>query len=163
MHAIVDGHHAAALPCVRRLLQDYAAWLNVDLSFQNFATELATLPGPYAPPRGALLLASVDGAAAGCIALRPLTPAIGEVKRLWVAESCRGLGLGGLLVGAITERARALCYERLRLDSLPHMHSALALYRRSGFSDIPAYYDSPLSGTVYLEKVIGQPFGVSSP
>ena len=151
-HRIADGHHEASIPVVRELFREYSAWLGVDLCFQDFEAELATLPGKYAPPAGAILVVHVDGAPAGVVALRALAPSICEMKRLWVREPFRDRGLGKVLAKAILDRARAAGYARLRLDTLPQMKSALALYRTLGFYEVPAYYDNPLLGTIYLEK-----------
>ena len=136
---------------VRELFVEYAAWLGVDLCFQGFDEELATLPGKYAPPDGRLLLAMDGDAAAGCIALRRFDGEAGEVKRLYVRPAWRGHGLGDRMAGAIVEAARAIGYRRLLLDTLAHMKSAQAVYARAGFVETAPYYHNPLAGTVYLE------------
>jgi putative acetyltransferase len=153
-HRVVDGHDEASVPVVRELFREYAAWLGVDLWFQEFEAEVATLPGKYAPPAGAILLLYADGALAGCVAMRLLAPTICEMKRLWVRQSFRDRGFGKILVKAIIERARAAGYARLCLDTLPEMKAALRLYHALGFHEVPAYYYNPLPGTVYLEKVL---------
>jgi carbonic anhydrase len=136
----------------RRLIRAYADWLAVDLSYQNFEHELASLPGAYAPPRGRLLLAKVAGEAAGCVALRPLGPDICEMKRLWVEPGWGGHGLGRVLAEAIIAAARDVGYARMRLDTLPsRMPAAQHLYRSLGFTEIPPYYNSPMDGVVMLE------------
>ena len=151
---ITEGHAPELAPLVRELFREYGAWLGVDLSFQGFEAELAGLPGKYAPPHGAILLSYVDGLLAGCVALRHLSPAFCEMKRLWVREPFRGCGVGTLLTQSILTRARHAGYSCLLLDTLPQMHSAHALYQRLGFKEIPPYYPSPIPGTVYLEKVL---------
>jgi ribosomal protein S18 acetylase RimI-like enzyme len=172
--------------CAHDLFVEYGASLDVDLSFQGFAEEVAGLPGAYAAPRGRILLAHLtarfaDGAhgaqgphgtlgttdevhpartAAGCIALRPLVPAherrtdLGEIKRLYVRPDARGHAVGYALVEAIVAEARHAGYRELRLDTLPTMHAAQALYRRFGFQPCAPYYDNPLTGVVYLALAI---------
>jgi GNAT superfamily N-acetyltransferase len=140
---------------VARLFRDYAAALPVDLNAQGFVEELAALPGAYAPPRGVLLLARAgDGAALGCVALRPLDKATGEVKRLYVSPTARGKGVGRALVGALIETARRRGYRELKLDTLDHMQAAIALYRSFGFAPIPAYGSHPYAGLVCLGKTL---------
>jgi putative acetyltransferase len=151
-HSIVDGHAEDSIPAVRELFREYSAWLGVNLCFQDFEAELATLPGKYAPPTGAILLAHVNGALAGCVALRCLAPPVCETKRLWIREPCRGTGLGRRLVSEILARAHAAGYARICLDTLPQMKAAHALYRELGFYEVPAYYKNPLPGAIYLEK-----------
>jgi GNAT superfamily N-acetyltransferase len=119
---------------------------------QEFATEVATLPGPYAPPGGALLLARVDERIAGCVACKAWdAPTICEMKRLFVRPDFRGLGVGGRLVMAIIRAARAAGYHRMRLDTLPSMHDAQRLYSALGFTEIPAYCENPVPGARFLE------------
>jgi len=146
----------ADLVTVKRLFEAYAASLGVDLCFQGFADELAALPGAYAPPRGALLLALQDGATIGCVALRPLDDengrAIGEVKRLYVVPQARGARAGRALMDALLERARTLGYDTLKLDTLATMTSARALYASLGFRECAPYYRNPLPGVTYMSR-----------
>lgn len=139
----------------RSIFQEYAASLNVDLCFQDFDAELAGLPGEYAEPRGALLLAWVDGALAGCCALRPLDTSdytnASEMKRLYVRPAFRGLGLGRQLSEGILDAARQAGYSCVLLDTLDDMESARALYEDLGFEDIPPYYHNPIAGAHYLK------------
>ena len=141
----------------RELFLEYAAWLKVDLCFQGFDEELATLPGKYAPPQGRLLIASVAGEPAGCIALRPLEPGIGEVKRLYVRPAFRGRGIAKKLSEELLAAARAIGYAHLRLDTLAFMHEAATLYRALGFVETAAYYHNPLQGVVYMELDLRPP------
>ncbi len=142
----------------RDIFTEYAQSLNVDLCFQGFDEELAQLPGEYASPRGALLLARVDGAVAGCCALRPLDaadyPNAAEMKRLYVRQAFRGLGLGRRLADAILDEARMAGYSCVLLDTLDDMEAARALYEDLGFEEIPPYYHNPHAGAHYLKVVI---------
>lgn len=135
-----------------RLFRAYAASLPIDLGYQGFEDELAALPGKYAPPGGALLIARDRAAVAiGCVAMRPLAGPVCEMKRLWVQPEARGLGLGGALIDAIVAAGRAAGYAAMRLDTLPTMQAALAMYARAGFREIPAYYPTPIARTIFLE------------
>ncbi len=140
---------------VRALLREYATQLGVDLCFQDFETELSRLPGPYALPRGAMLAAYVDGALAGCCALRPLDTSdyanACEMKRLYVRTQFRGLGLGRLLAEAILDAARQRAYTCVLLDTLSDMETARALYQDLGFAEIAPYYYNPIPGSHYLK------------
>lgn len=151
MVRIVDALAVNGLPHARRLFEEYAASLDIDLCFQGFAEELATLPGSYAPPAGRLLLAVQDDEIAGCVALRPLEPGACEMKRLYVRPAYRSLGVGRMLSERVVQEARNAGYRCMRLDSLPSMVAALDLYRRLGFREIPPYCDNPIQGAVFLE------------
>lgn len=131
----------------RSLFREYADAIGADLEYQGFAAELAALPAPYVPPNGALLIAHVGAAVAGCVALRPLNRRVGEMKRLYVRSDYRSWGLGKRLVKAVIHAARQAGYSELRLDTLPSMVSAQALYQRLGFAEIPPYNKTHLPGT----------------
>jgi ribosomal protein S18 acetylase RimI-like enzyme len=135
----------------RLLFREYADALGVDLSFQDFETELAKLPGDYAPPGGRLYLAYEDGKPAGCVGLRKIGDDICEMKRLYVRPLYRGQGIGRRLVLELVKDARELGYVRMRLDTLPSMKRALELYRAMGFKPIDPYRDNPFPDAMFLE------------
>ena len=135
---------------VRRLFEEYAAQLKVDLCFQNFAQELDSLPGAYAPPSGTLFLAWAVDTAAGCIAVRMVDEETCEMKRLFLRDAYRGLGLGERLVKQAIDWACAASYKRMVLDTLPSMGAAQKLYERLGFTEIPAYRFNPVEGARFL-------------
>ena len=145
---------AGDLAETRRLFKEYEASLDVDLRYQGFEQELADLPGVYAPPRGRLLLAADDSVPAGCVALRPLGGDVCEMKRLYVCPAARGRRVGRLLAETVIREARLIGYSRMRLDTLPSMKEALALYRALGFEEIAPYYASPVAGTRFMELAL---------
>ena len=136
---------------VRTLFLEYAAERGLDLEFQGFGTEVATLPGAYAPPRGILLLACADGVPVGCVGVRHSEPDVAELKRLYLRSAGRGSGLGRTLVTTALEWARASGYRRIRLDTVPGMEVAQRLYRSLGFREIPAYRHNPIPGVKFFE------------
>ncbi len=146
---------AEDLAATSDVFREYAISLGFDLCFQDFEGEIANLPGDYAPPRGALLLAKVDGVIAGCCALRPLDSSdyvnAAEMKRLYVRPVFRGLGLGRQLAAAILDAALMAGYDSVLLDTLDDMEIARAMYEELGFKEIPPYYHNPLAGAHYLK------------
>jgi len=148
------------LPRIRQLVREYVAWIALDLAFQEIDAEIDGLPGDYAPPRGALLVASRPGEPpVAMIALRPLHTAClaeersakaGEMKRLFVQPSARGQGLARTLILRLLDEARAIGYQEIRLDTLPMMGDAQAIYGALGFIDIAPYYDTPIAGTRFM-------------
>ncbi len=144
-----------ALDCVRELFLEYQSDISVDLGFQGFAQELAQLPGEYRIPHGALLLAHIDGNAAGCCAFRPAPETdhlnACEMKRLFVRRAFRGFGLGRLLVDQTLWHARQAGYACMLLDTLSDMEAARALYQEAGFVEVAPYYHNPLAGAHYLK------------
>ena len=157
MVTIVDAMAVDDGLTVRRLFEEYAASLGVDLCFQGFSEELAGLPGNYAPPEGRLLLALQNGKPAGCVALRPLEPAVCEMKRLYVRPAFRAHGIGRILIDRVVQEARQAGYQQMRLDTLPSMTAAQALYRRLGFQEIAPYRNNPIGGAVFLELQLDRP------
>lgn len=140
------------IPEVRDMLKEYVGWIGLDLAFQEIDDELAGLPGEYAPPRGALLVATDGDLLVAMIGLRPIDDRIGEMKRLFVRPEARGRGLARQLIDNLLAEARRLKYEEIRLDTLPMMGDAQKLYVAMGFADIDAYYDTPIAGTRFMAK-----------
>jgi putative acetyltransferase len=153
---IVSAESASDIIATRALFKEYAASIPIDLCFQNFAEELASLPGKYVPPYGCLLLAKAHERNIGCIALRPLEPGIAELKRLFVQPSFRGLGLGKTLVEHALAEARRMGYRAVRLDTLREMDAAIALYTAFGFREISAYTTGGGDGIRYFELNISR-------
>jgi putative acetyltransferase len=144
---LLQAEGSDLVAAARVLFREYADAIATDLEYQGFSAELAALPAPYVPPSGALLIALAGDQVAGCVALRPLDSHIGEMKRLYVRPPYRGSGLGLRLVQAVVQSARRARYGELRLDTLPSMSAAQALYVRLGFVEIPAYNQPHLPGT----------------
>ncbi len=152
---LITPQQAEDMAGVREIFEEYAAGLGVTLDFQDFEAELAGLPGDYAAPRGALLLALIEGQVAGCCALRPIDNVdyanAAEMKRLYVRKAFRGFGLGRQLAEAILDAARAVGYHSVLLDTLDEMEAARQLYAELGFEEITPYYHNPLQGAHYLK------------
>lgn len=148
MSQVESQEHVAV---ARELFREYADAIGVDLEYQGFSAELEALPFPYASPHGTLLIAHINGDAAGCVALRRLDNETGEMKRLYVRPEYRSRGLGKHLIEAVVHAARRAGYSALRLDTLPSMAAAQGLYRKLGFTEIPAYNSRHLPGTRFHE------------
>jgi ribosomal protein S18 acetylase RimI-like enzyme len=151
MLEILAADDGKRLEAVRKLFQEYASSLGISLDFQNFDAELADRPGDYRPPAGRLLLAQWAGEPAGCVALRRIEGPICEMKRLYTRPGFRRLGIGRALCEAVIEEARRAGYERMRLDTLPSMEAARAMYLSFGFREIAPYRYNPIEGAMFLE------------
>jgi len=138
----------------RRLIEEYADSLNVDLAFQNFAHELEHLADEYSPPTGAFLLAAENDCYLGCVGLRRFSDGVVEIKRLYIDPAARGRGAGRLLAEGIVAAGRQLGYSRLLLDTLPSMKEAQSLYMSLGFKPTSAYRINPVPGTAFLELAL---------
>ena len=147
---VIEDATAADLDAIREMLHEYAEWLKVDLCFQNFEAEVAGLPGDYAPPSGALIIARIDDRPAGMVALRRKDDERCEMKRLFVRENARGVRLGRALAERIITEARTRGYREMVLDTLPVMQDAQRLYVALGFRDIEPYYVSPIGATRFM-------------
>lgn len=156
----------SSLNAARSLFRDYQNYLKIDLCFQGFEQELASLPGKYAAPKGAILLAQYqqnrrqqNGGQqngdqqnwAGCVAVRPIEGSTCEMKRLYVPDQFRGLGIGKALALAVIEKAKQLGYQKMQLDTLQSLQAAMGIYRQLGFYQIEAYYQNPLDQVVYWQ------------
>ncbi len=148
---IIRAESDTQMESIRYLFREYEAFLVVDLCFQGFEAELADLPGRYSPPTGALLLASVNGETAGCVAMRQHVPGTCEMKRLYVRPAYRKQSIGKELALAIVNRAKEAGYSKMVLDTLDHLKAAIGLYTRMGFEKCPPYYENPLPGVTYWE------------
>jgi len=151
MTEIIEARFPEHLETVRALFREYADSLNIDLSFQNFESEVADLPGKFAAPLGRILLAQSNGQTIGCVAMRPIDDTICEMKRLYIGPSGRGQKIGRQLGAMICQVAKEAGYARIRLDTLPSMHAALHLYASLGFKPISAYVFNPIEGAIFLE------------
>ncbi|HEU4387699.1 MAG TPA: GNAT family N-acetyltransferase [Blastocatellia bacterium] len=150
MLSILQAETEDDVATVRDLFREYQRWVNIDLGFQDFESEVANLPGPYAAPAGRLLLAKLGGAAVGCIALQPRNKDECEMKRLYVRAESQGKGVGRQLVDHLISEARRLGYRRIVLDTLPVMATAQRMYESLGFKEIQAYRYNPVPGARYL-------------
>jgi putative acetyltransferase len=152
---IVEALQPQQLALVSSLMREYEATLKVNLGFQSFDEEVATLPGAYAPPQGTLLLAYVLQQPSGIVALQPLTdsdyPQACEMKRLYVRPQARRVGLGRVMAERLIDTARAMGYKTMLLDTLDDMEAARGLYESLGFEEIPPYYFNPIAGAHYLK------------
>lgn len=153
---IVPARAPRELATAAALFREYAESLPFPLDYQGFEHELATLPGKYADPGGAILIARRRGEAVGCIAMRPIEAMAGdpapvcEMKRMYVRPTARGLGLGRLLAAALLEQARARGYRMMKLDTESDFAAAVGLYRSLGFVEIPRYNDDPMPSTMWM-------------
>ena len=139
----------------RELFREYQRSLGIDLCFQDFEHELATLPGEYAPPFGRLLLLYEEENLAGCVALRKIDDETCEMKRLYVRPDFRGRQLGKRLAEAVIYESRVIGYKKMKLDTLPIMTTAITMYRSLGFKPTPPYRHNPVQGALFMELDLG--------
>ena len=154
MLEIMQGQTGKNLELAKMLFREYSASLGFDLDFQDFEEELANLPSGYALPEGCLLIATYTRQPAGCVTLRKVGASVCEMKRLYVRPQFRGLGIGRALAEAIIERARTVGYTCMRLDTVPSMKAARALYVSLGFRVIEPYRYNPIEGAVFMELAL---------
>jgi N-acetylglutamate synthase-like GNAT family acetyltransferase len=140
------------IPKAKELILEYIEWLNLDLSFQSIDEEMKDFPGKYQEPDGAFIIAKENNNVIGCIGIKKLDKTICEMKRLFGNDKYKGKGIGKKLVGLIIADAQSKQYEKMRLDTLDYMKSALNLYQKNGFYEIAPYYHNPVKGVVYLER-----------
>jgi len=152
---IIPAETPEQLDHIRNLFGEYEQFLGVDLCFQEFEAELASLPGKYAPPDGRLVLATEGGEAAGCVAIRKLDDGVCEMKRLYVRPEFRSRGLGRRLAREMIVQTAEAGYATMRLDTLDRLIEAMKLYESLGFRRTEPYYDNPLDGVVYWELLLG--------
>ena len=149
------------LDYTRTLFREYAAYLDLDLSFQDFEGELTGLPGAYSRPGGLLLLAYDGDRPVGSVGVRPMAPRVCELKRMYVRPTHRGRGVGRELAGRALAFAAGAGYSIMRLDTLTRLDQAAALYRSLGFVEIPPYYDNPIPDALYMERRLATRGGVT--
>lgn len=155
MLTVIQAQSVEQIDAARGLFREYESWLDLDLCFQGFESELSELPGKYAPPDGTLLLAYTDEKLAGCIALRNLEDGICEMKRLFVRSDFRGEGIGVQLIERLIADAREIGYVKMRLDTYPaKMAKAVSLYESHGFRLIEPYYNNPHEGVLFMELAL---------
>lgn len=152
LYTITPATTKADFEAIAKLFRSYVESLGIDLGYQDFENELASLPGKYAPPEGALFIArNLEGQDIGCVGLRSLPEdGICEMKRLYVSPSGRGMGLGKALMNLVLAEARAIGYREIRLDTLPNMLEAITMYKKAGFTEIPAYYETPDDANIFM-------------
>lgn len=152
MIKIIQAASDSEIAEAKTLFREYEGWLGLDLCFQGFEQELSELPGKYAMPKGRLFLAYSNEKLAGCIALRKLEDGVCEMKRLFVRDQFRGLGLGNLIIEKLIEEAKQIGYATMRLDTFPpKMGKAVKLYESHGFYEIPPYYENPYNGVLFMQ------------
>ena len=171
--AVIHAHEGATLEQAKALFTEYVRSLAFSLDYQDIDAELATLPGKYAPPRGCIFIATVDGQPMGCIALRPIDPMahdtvhghparVCEMKRMYVRPAARGLGLARTLANALIEFATAAGYDLMKLDTESDFIAAVSLYRSLGFVDCPRYNNDPQPNTLWMARPLGTGFGAAA-
>jgi putative acetyltransferase len=151
-YEVIEAVSSSEIEAVKSLFLEYQKWLNVSLCFQDFETELATLPGKYAPPEGKLYLVKYGDNYIGCIGLRKIAEGISEMKRLYIKPEHQGHGLGKKLVELLIKDAKEIGYKSMRLDTIKEkMPNAVDIYEKHGFKKIEKYYDNPNPHTLFME------------
>lgn len=152
MRIVVRKMEAPDVGKTKELIQEYVDWTNLDLRFQNIDDEMAHFPRKYEEPEGAFFVAVDDDRVIGCVGLKKIGEKVCEMKRLFVKDEYKGLGVGKRLIETAIEEARVKKYEKMRLDTLKRMDRALELYKRYGFNEIRQYVENPMEDAVFLEK-----------
>ncbi|MBC7936921.1 MAG: GNAT family N-acetyltransferase [Rhizobacter sp.] len=150
IHAQSKEDYSAAA----ELFREYAAWLNIDLRFQNFEAELQSLDKMYTLPNGGIILCKKESLFIGCVGIRKIDDESAEMKRMWVKKNQHGKGLGSELLHKAIALAKNCGYKKIKLDTLNTMTPAISLYRKNGFVEIPAYYHNPDDRAMYFERLL---------
>ena len=151
---IITANTNADYEAAAILFQEYATWLNIDLSFQNFDDELNQLRTMYSFPEGTILLAKENDIFIGCVAVRKKENDIAELKRMYIKPSYRQKGIATMLLENSLLIATTLGYKKIRLDTLANMTPAINLYKQHGFYEIEPYYFNPEENAVFFEKLL---------
>ena len=154
MSEFVFAHSSKHFNDALSLFKEYAEWLGIDLSFQNFDKEIKEIEKTYASPKGCVIIAYMNTVAIGCVAVKPIGERISELKRMYVKPAYQHNGIGQTLLNMSLNFALDAGYEKIRLDTLEHMTPAMNLYQKNGFYQIPAYYFNPEKNAVYFEKLL---------
>ena len=156
MPEYIIAHTPQEYTAAATLFTEYADWLNIDLGFQHFESELKELSQMYAAPTGGIILCKEDEKYIACVAIRKIDAETAELKRMYVQSDKQGKGIGKTILTHAIEMARGFGYQRIRLDTLDHMIPAINLYKHAGFKLIQAYYHNPIASALYFELDINR-------